>query len=109
MDSISHLVTAMDKEQLLRNNATRKRQLMTEVAATRARRECDDKLIAIYGRTYGTLEGFEQWCHTSEGRGAIHKIVDDLWKAVGRENPNPRRWDTSTTWGGKKVERDGQD
>src|SRR6266576_3307077 len=50
-----------------------------------------------------TQEGFQQWRYTSEGRAAVLQIVDAQWKHAGKKNPNPRKWDTSVTWKGKKV------
>jgi len=90
-------------QQLRRRNAESKRQNAYELMM---RRRYETMMHTIYNRAYGlraTMEGFERWYWSAEGRAAAGRIVDADYRYLGEENPNPCAWDTRTVWRGKKV------
>jgi hypothetical protein len=86
------------------NIGASKRKLLKDMNTRRIINWCENQLISTYQRDYGaraTIEGFERWRNTLDGKAAASRIVDHMWKSVGEPNPNSR-WDTRTLWRGRQ-------
>ena len=92
-----------ERERLIRRNAESRRLYAYDLFM---RRKYENQMSTHYAQTYGpraNLKDFQRWYWSPEGRAYASKIVNDDYKFMGEENPNPRRWNTTPTWHGKKV------